>query len=158
MSEGDFLASPVFDPSSGFGGNGPWIANSTNPELVAPGRTGGGCVTNGPFKDLELHLGPRRNIERNNQCLTRDFSPFVAITYLSSAGVTDVLEQRDFGWFDILSQGGVVVEDYKYHVGGHLAIGGELGTVSTQSFDFWLLGVEARLTSIQRITGCRCLG
>lgn len=128
-SEKDFLASPVFHPTHGFGGNGPYIANSSNPNLLAPGRSGGGCVQDGPFKSMELHLGPRKSLVRNNRCLTRDFSPYVATNFLTAAMAQDAVAQGTFGWFDKLSQGGIVVEEYKYHVGGHLAVGGELGTV-----------------------------
>ena len=45
------MKSPVFDPVYGFGGNGPFVPiDPTNPNEV-PGRTGGGCVFDGPFKN-----------------------------------------------------------------------------------------------------------
>ncbi|KAH0609722.1 uncharacterized protein H6S33_012268 [Morchella sextelata] len=133
--EEDFLASPIFDPGPlGFGGNGPWIAESIDPFPPAPGRTGGGCVQDGPFKDLVVRLGPRENIQSNPRCLTRDFSPWIATTFLSAQLVKDTLDQTTFGWFDVKAQGKIQnVYTYRYHGGGHLAIGGELGTLA----DVW---------------------
>jgi len=50
-SANSIFRSPVFDPKTGFGGNGPFVENPNPfPPAPVPGRTGGGCVPNGPFK------------------------------------------------------------------------------------------------------------
>jgi tyrosinase len=124
-----FLAAPVFD-SEAFGGNGPYVENGTIVGLVAPGRTGGGCVQDGAFKDLVIHLGPKTNIDRNDQCLTRDFNPPIALRCITSAMVAKALSQTNFGWFDKVVQGGITPAEITYHGGGHLGVGGELGTIA----------------------------
>lgn len=62
-TEQAFPASPVFDPATGFGGNGPYVntTNMPNTNLGAekvPGKTGGGCVPNGPFANVTVNMGP----------------------------------------------------------------------------------------------------
>ena len=54
----NITSSPVFDPITGFGGNG------SSPSL---------CVTDGPFKNLTLHIAT--NFTASNYCMTRNFSP-----------------------------------------------------------------------------------
>ncbi|KAJ3040208.1 hypothetical protein HDV00_011305 [Rhizophlyctis rosea] len=53
---GNMTSWPVFDKTYGFGGNGPYV------EYVSfiPGRTGGGCVQDGPFTypQFSLSIGP----------------------------------------------------------------------------------------------------
>ena len=45
---------------------------------IANARTGGGCVTDGPFRYLEIRLGPSLRTGLNKRCLTRDFAPALA--------------------------------------------------------------------------------
>ncbi|CAI0654037.1 unnamed protein product [Colletotrichum noveboracense] len=73
----DMLKSPVFDPDTGFGGNGEWVPGTPeNPEPGVPltggtlvfnmsDRTGGGCIPNGPFANLTLHMGPQNSVAYN---------------------------------------------------------------------------------------------
>ncbi|KAI5798769.1 hypothetical protein FPQ18DRAFT_366119 [Pyronema domesticum] len=112
------FSAPVLDPDTGFGGNGPYVNNAFTPRLAIPGRTGGGCITSGPFANLTLHLGPGTNVENNPHCLTRDISPLVTNKALSFAAVNATLDAADFCSFDIA------------HGGVHLGIGGELGTIA----------------------------
>jgi len=58
----------------GVGGNGPFVNPDPDPNLV-PGRTGGGCIQSGPFKDLIVNLGPLNSLAYNPRCLTRDSAP-----------------------------------------------------------------------------------
>jgi tyrosinase len=107
----------VFDPVYGFGGNGPLVpVNTSNNEL--PGRTGGGCVENGPFVNMTVHLGPFASLERNDQCLKRDLAPEYATKYLARDKLDTVLSQADYGWFERTLEGGTAFEDSQMHAGG----------------------------------------
>lgn len=129
-SNATFLASPVLS-SSAFGGNGPYVDNGTVVGLEGvPGRTGGGCVPNGAFKDMEIHLGPGKNMERNNQCLTRDIAFPVILKCLTATAVDKALAAESYQAFDIETEGGITPETFTYHAGGHLGIGGAYGTIA----------------------------
>ena len=122
--------SPIWDAETGFGGNGPYEENpDKNPKVPTPTRTGGGCVTDGPFKDMVIHIGPGQNLERNEQCLRRDWVPDLMTRGLSTASVNDAIKEKTFGAFDKIAQGGVTLEEMTYHGGGHVGVGGELGTM-----------------------------
>ncbi|KFY26085.1 hypothetical protein V491_01474 [Pseudogymnoascus sp. VKM F-3775] len=130
-TEAAFLASPVFDPATGFGGNGPYI-NSTDDATVRlhiPGKTGGGCISNGPFKNMSVNMGPGLNNEYNPHCLTRDFSPWLATQKLQLINAFTPFIQTQFSTFDIAVQGAIDVPGLTYHGGGHLSVGGDLGTM-----------------------------
>lgn len=115
----------MFDPVYGFGGNGPYVA-SRSPAGV-PGRTGGGCIQDGPFKNMTIRLGPSSDIRGNPRCLSRDFSPYFAGRY-AGKNVTDyVLTQTSFGWFARKVEGGPSFEDSGVHASGHYGVGGDLG-------------------------------
>lgn len=65
VSEDAWTQSPVFDEVYGFGGNGGYIEDISNLTLTSatediPGRTGGDCVTTGPFANLSVPMGPRQ--------------------------------------------------------------------------------------------------
>lgn len=127
----DFSISPIFDRESGFGGNGIFIdtASWTNSTRQVPGKTGGGCVINGPFvkEEFTVNTGPGNSSAYNPRCLTRDISPEFAISKLSQCIVDWTLEAEDFYEFDIRVQGGVTASTQGYHGGGHLGVGGDIG-------------------------------
>ncbi|KAK3079343.1 hypothetical protein LTS18_005107, partial [Coniosporium uncinatum] len=107
---------PLFDPSSM--------------------HTGGGSITTGPFKDLELHLGPggdggsssscpsssssdeTSKFKLNTHCLTRNFAPR-SLSSASDANIDAVLKAKDFA--------GVGQAIERLHVVGHGAVGGLMG-------------------------------
>jgi tyrosinase len=71
---GRFEKSPIWDPDHGFGGNGKPSNKTVIPGPI-PRGTGGGCVTDGPFKDTQFRIGPFGNMTKNNlHCLTRDIN------------------------------------------------------------------------------------
>ncbi|KAK5658686.1 hypothetical protein OQA88_2083 [Cercophora sp. LCS_1] len=134
-SEIAWVNSPVFDPVTGFGGNGPYVnttlMDGTNlgPEKV-PGKTGGGCVPDGPFANVTVSMGTGKITTYNPHCLKRDFSPFLVSWTLNSSLVNWVLQAPDFANFDIRSQGdGISVWDMSYHGGGHAGVGGDTGDI-----------------------------
>ncbi|XEV04882.1 hypothetical protein FSHL1_010169 [Fusarium sambucinum] len=68
----DLAASPIFDPSNGFGGNGSSVS------AVQPKLFGGNCVMDGPFANATRHWQSKSNghgfkILRNTHCLSRGF-------------------------------------------------------------------------------------
>ncbi|KAG6850331.1 hypothetical protein H0H93_014604 [Arthromyces matolae] len=126
-----FADSPVWDSKFGFGGNGPFVSlpSDTNPLSIVPGRTGGGCVTDGPFKDMVIRLGPLGSLDGNPRCLTRDFSPYFAGRYLGANATAQAMNQSDYGWFDKVIEGGPSFDASGTHGGGHFGVGGNLGVM-----------------------------
>ncbi|KAK3997446.1 tyrosinase [Cladorrhinum sp. PSN332] len=125
----NFASSPVFDPVTGFGGNGPFIPSDPPGPFEVPGRTGGGCVVDGPWAGLNdtVHLGPMESYAYNPQCLRRDLSPYFAGRYLALNQTLLTLSQPDFGWFNTLVEGFPSFEASGVHGGGHYGVGGTLG-------------------------------
>ncbi|OMP82960.1 hypothetical protein BK809_0001151 [Diplodia seriata] len=140
-TEEEFPKAPIFDAVTGFGGNGYYIdsSNDTSVRLRIPGKTGGGCVTDGPFRNYTVNMGPnsayRSGLTKvdstayNPRCLTRDFSPWLASQKLNMTMVDKALAGKTFQEFDIAVQGRVEVDGLTYHGGGHLGVGGELGAI-----------------------------
>jgi tyrosinase len=125
-----FTASPVFDPVTGFGGNGPWVeSDPNNPFPPVPGRTGGGCVMDRPLAGIPdiVYLGPMDSVTYNPQCLKRDLSPYFAARYLAMNQTQVTLRQPDFGWFNSVVEGGPSFEASGVHGGGHYGVGGTFG-------------------------------
>ena len=107
----------------GVGGNGPFVNPDPDPNLV-PGRTGGGCIQSGPFKDLVVNLGPLNSLAYNPRCLTRDFSPYFAERYSGANNTQFCMSHEDYGSF---FRGVMAKRDYEaygLHGGGHCAVGG----------------------------------
>ncbi|KKY20395.1 putative tyrosinase central domain protein [Diplodia seriata] len=130
-TEEEFPKAPIFDAVTGFGGNGYYIdsSNDTSVRLRIPGKTGGGCVTDGPFRNYTVNMGPNNSTAYNPRCLTRDFSPWLASQKLNMTMVDKALAGKTFQEFDIAVQGRVEVDGLTYHGGGHLGVGGELGAI-----------------------------
>ncbi|PGH15885.1 hypothetical protein AJ80_05417 [Polytolypa hystricis UAMH7299] len=121
----NWAKSPVFDPVYGFGGNGAFV-ESNGPNDV-PGRTGGGCVADGPFKDMVIRLGPMDDLSGNPRCLHRDLSPYFAGRYLGMNQTILTISQPDFGQFTRVNDGGPSFDDSGLHGGGHYSVGGTFG-------------------------------
>ncbi|KAK1772866.1 hypothetical protein QBC33DRAFT_584298 [Phialemonium atrogriseum] len=131
-SEAAFLASPVFNPATGFGGNGPYIDSSgfptTNVPVKIPHKTGGGCVQDGNFVNMTVNMGPGPSTAHNPRCLARDFSPWLATRTINSTVVSWTLSADSFSLFDRRIQGlGLGVDGMTSHAGGHLSVGGDIG-------------------------------
>ncbi len=124
-----WASSPVFDPDSGFGGNGDFIPGDPSNPFEVPGRTGGGCVRDGPFAGIPdlVHLGPAASVTYNPQCLKRDLSPYFAGRYLAMNQTQLTLAAPDFGWFDKVVEGGPSFDASGVHGGGHYSVGGTYG-------------------------------
>lgn len=124
-----FARSPVFDAELGFGGNGPYVGGNASDPFAVPGRTGGGCVLEGPFsgRDDLVHLGPAGSVSYNPQCLRRDLSPGFARRYLGVNQTVLTLRQDDYGWFARVVEGGPSFDASGIHGGGHYGVGGTYG-------------------------------
>lgn len=130
-SEANFLKAPVFQSLFGFGGNGPYAEDGfVSAPFDIPGRTGGGCVRDGPFANQKLHVGPGFSVTPNSYCLKRDINPSFVMRTLNSSVVANTLAQPDFKHFDMALQGGVTLDTFTIHAGGHLGIGGKFGTIA----------------------------
>jgi len=96
----------VFDPVYGFGGNGPLIPVNASNLFEVPDRTGGGCVVDGPSKNMVVRMSPQGSVSGNPRCLARGLSPYFAGRYLGMNQTKLTLAQSDFGWFDRVVEGG----------------------------------------------------
>ncbi|KAI1412844.1 Di-copper centre-containing protein [Hypoxylon sp. FL1857] len=112
----DQSKSKVFDGSmTSFGGNGAPVPHGprkvlipglviANFSLPKPAGTGGGCVTDGPFKNLTISLGPvakevidpanKYGYEPNPRCLSRDFYDGASKGVLNWANATKILASK----------------------------------------------------------------
>lgn len=128
-SDDAFARSPVFDAETGFGGNGPYVGGNASGPFAVPGRTGGGCVPDGPFsgRDDLVRLGPAGSVSYNPQCLRRDLSPGFARRYLGMNQTELTLRQDDYGWFARVVEGGPSFDASGIHGGGHYGVGGTYG-------------------------------
>ena len=114
-SDTDISAYPLFDGSShSIGSNGVYDPSTGDYNIgpyTFPHGSGGGCLIEGPFKDLELHLGPvsiqalfdqklsSNWTQRNNHCLKRDFNVPVAERYTNATSIEYLLAAKDIGEF-----------------------------------------------------------
>lgn len=122
------LRSPIFDPVTGFGGDGvpgtyTLPPDPNNETTVFPGAGAfiyKGCVGDGPFKDWMVHLGPGKM--NTDHCLVRGIQEFARRAY-STANVERVLRAPNFEDFrntaDELTMNGI-------HGSGHAMVGGEM--------------------------------
>ncbi|KAJ3526902.1 hypothetical protein NMY22_g9986 [Coprinellus aureogranulatus] len=120
--------SPIFDPVTGFGGDGvpgtytlpPDPKNESDTFPGAGSFIYKGCVQDGPFKNWIVHLGPgKMNTEH---CLVRGMQEFARQAYTTS-NVDRILKAETFEDFrnlaDELTMRGI-------HGSGHLLVGGEM--------------------------------
>jgi hypothetical protein len=62
--------------------------------------TGGGCVQDGPLKDMKLHIGPFGKMAPNNvRCLTRSLNPRVVEMTAQKSQFATILSAKNFGDF-----------------------------------------------------------
>ncbi|KAH6681514.1 hypothetical protein B0J14DRAFT_216635 [Halenospora varia] len=127
--------SPLFDTVYGFGGNGEYIADVSDltqwPNQIPvpiPGRTGGGCVTTGPFANLTVPMGTGGSTAYTPHCLRRDWSPQLVSQTMSAKNISDALNSANFFDFNINMQGkSMTVPGMNIHAGLHIGMGGQIG-------------------------------
>jgi tyrosinase len=121
---------PIYNPDYGFGGNGPYTTdhNATISWPYQAGQTGGGCVSNGPFVNMTVNVGPGLQIGYNPHCLHRGLNPDT-IPALKKEKTDAALLKGSFVEFDTAVQGaqdmnpedGITI----FHGAGHYAQGGD---------------------------------
>ncbi|KAL9110832.1 MAG: hypothetical protein Q9227_004632 [Pyrenula ochraceoflavens] len=138
------------------------IPSNDAPSFFLPTAQGGGCITNGPFKNFTANLGPVvpslkyitpnpdnvTGFGHNPRCLRRDISSYVSSHYTSDKNVSDLITQNnDIYWFAFLLQGGLFQNNFLgAHAGGHFTIGGDPGgDLFTSPGDPWFFLHHAML-------------
>ena len=135
----DQTKSAVWDGSeTSFGGNGKCIPHETfnapipglvqNVSIPKPAGTGGGCLTNGPFKNLSLSLGPVSVLnpkpddiygyKPNPRCLSRDFFQPSSSANLTWDHFTTLVTSPTIATFRVYLEQHI-------HANSHLFIGAE---------------------------------
>ncbi|KAI7781608.1 Di-copper centre-containing protein [Diaporthe eres] len=115
----------IFDPTYGFGGNGPYVeATAEQNPLNITGHTGGGCVTAGPF----TYPGFKINVPSTG-CLKRDFTPWIMNYFAQQALVDHVTSQPDYTSFAFAIENVPSFDQPNIHGSGHFGVGGVLGTI-----------------------------
>ncbi|KAF9038245.1 tyrosinase [Panaeolus papilionaceus] len=150
-SEDSFLSSPVFDPDTGFGGDGvpgtytpPY--NPTGENRIFP-EAFHGCVQDGPFANVTLHYGPGKYV--TDHCFTRGVNDTMK-PYLNSAAVANATAQPNFELFRIEIEGEPITPTNKAHDGGHIMIGGEMSNFYSSPGDPLFFLHHANLDRIWR--------
>jgi len=124
-SSTEVYESPVFDPITGFGGNGPYVfANASVNIFNLTGRLGGGCVENGPFTYPTFKVN-----YPTPHCLTRDFIPWIMNSFAQQSLVDHVLAQPDYTTCVRAIENIPSFSEPNIHGSGHFGIGGVLGTM-----------------------------
>ncbi|KAK2754555.1 hypothetical protein FQN54_006956 [Arachnomyces sp. PD_36] len=136
--------SPIFDGSEySMSGNGEYDPSFTGIVLggngipyvpLPPGGSGGGCVYDGPFADMEVNLGPLAvyNVTPvedlytyNPRCLKRDLNPYVMRRWSTWSNLTDLFHTEDIDAFQNVMQGYRDSGEWGVHGGGHYGVGGD---------------------------------
>lgn len=144
--------SPLFSGDEwSLGGNGQFIAGRYDTWLAQqdvsyPPGTGGGCVTEGPFSNYTVNLGPldlpnaenvKSSYQHNPRCLQRDINPWFSNNYNTYTNLTTlVLEQIYIEDFQSLAQGfDSDTNKFGVHGGGHWQIGGPMSDFHSSPSD-----------------------
>ncbi|KAF9051998.1 hypothetical protein BJ165DRAFT_1384778 [Panaeolus papilionaceus] len=121
---------PVFDPHTGFGGDGvpgtytvPDDPSGTSRIFVNDFR---GCISNGPFVNYRPIHGPGKFV--GDHCLTRGIDNTMKV-FLNTTIVNNTLARPNFELFRIDLEGLPITPTHMLHDGGHIAIGGEMSNI-----------------------------
>ncbi|KAH6612253.1 hypothetical protein B0J18DRAFT_414358 [Chaetomium sp. MPI-SDFR-AT-0129] len=147
----DPVNSPMFDGSeTSMGGNGAPSEYAGVPQgfpkpyNMIPSAGGGGCVTDGPFKDMIVSLGPKSTIVSdipanpqsdglgsNPRCLRRDVNQFSAAGARANYTYSTIVDNPDIDAFynRYLGQPQLKGDTHPWgiHNAGHYMIGGDPG-------------------------------
>ncbi|KAH7309632.1 hypothetical protein B0I35DRAFT_359486, partial [Stachybotrys elegans] len=132
--------SPLWDPEYGLGGNGVYVADlDIYPKtwvvqlFTIPERTGGGCVTTGPFAQRNVSMGVGNSTAYDPHCLHRDFSNVLFAQLNNSTVIQETMDSSNHWWLDRNIEGyGLTLTGQRSHGGGHLGIGGQVGEMTNR--------------------------
>lgn len=149
----NLAASPLFDGSetsiSGDGEYNPDEQNMSGGDVTLLRGSGGGCAKSGPFKDMQVHMGPfpgaltssteipAPGFNYNPRCLNRSLNDFVASRYTNSTLVSTLLATTRMADFQMVMDHWPPREDgvLGLHGGGHFSIGATLQDLFGSSQD-----------------------
>ena len=120
--------SPIFDPTTGFGGDGVQgtytLPPDPNGQSSAFPNVYRGCVRTGPFANHTVRLGPGRLV--TNHCLVRGVDE-ASKQALATSQVNRVMQLTPFEKFRTGLENGIAAGfGFGIHGGGHQAVGGEM--------------------------------
>lgn len=120
--------SEIWDPETGFGGNGVPGTYTVPPDPTNTSRIHPsaflGCVADGPFANYTLKLGPGLFV--TDHCLTRGFNN-TATQFLNTSAIEETLSQPTWEQFTVRLEGSPEIAPlHRAHDGGHVAVGGEM--------------------------------
>ena len=123
--------------------NGTWIPSPDNPVLRIPRGRGGGCVTEGPFKNMTVNLGPAGGVlpyvtpnpdpsglGYNPRCLRRDSSAWASKHASTDDKSVDLItKNKRIANFQLVMQGrfNIGLPELGVHTAGHFWVGGDPG-------------------------------
>ncbi|KAF2638844.1 Di-copper centre-containing protein [Massarina eburnea CBS 473.64] len=144
----DPATSPLFNGNmSSMGGNGvkanyPGIKTTgfEKPYDMIPPDVGGGCVLDGPFKNITVSLGPIGGVltdvpknpradgfGHNPRCLRRDVNRYASAMLYDNYTYALITEATDVNKFQKNMLGIPEKNDWGVHMSGHYTIGGDPG-------------------------------
>jgi tyrosinase len=99
---------------------------------------GGGCLQDGPFKDMILHIGPMgQMVDAKPRCLSRNLNPMIINMGATKKNYARVLKSKTFQEFGFwiespdfhadLSHG--IQTNSDFHTIGHFSVGGEVSVI-----------------------------
>ncbi len=94
-------------------------------ELIFP-EVYRGCVQDGPFANLTLHLGPGEH--RTTHCLVRGIGNANSV-FLNSTAVANATKSTTFEVFRVQLEGRPLTLEARMHDGGHVAVGGDMSNL-----------------------------
>ena len=120
--------SPVWDPDTGFGGDGVPGTYTVPPDPANTSRIRPlafrGCVQDGPFANYTLRLGPGQLI--SDHCLTRGLNDTASL-FLNTTAIDYLMTLPTYDQFHLELEGSpAFAPDHRAHDGGHVAVGGEM--------------------------------
>ncbi|KAI4626617.1 hypothetical protein J4E83_003769 [Alternaria metachromatica] len=150
----DLTKHPVFDGSAtSMGGDGEYVKHNGSAggkgTIALPSGAGGGCIKDGPFKNLQINLGPvspamagevpvKSPLEWNPRCAKRDLTSYASSTWMTFENLYNVTlgtASKNVGRFQDELQGRFPDGFLGMHGAGHFAIGGDGGDVFSSPND-----------------------
>lgn len=146
--------SPLFDGSdTSMSGDGAFTAHNGSVggsgAIFLPSGNGGGCITDGPFEDMTVNLGPVSptmagetkvpgRFAWNPRCLKRDLSAYTAEKWLTPTNMLNLTTGPAAGSIETFQnelQGRFPQGFLGLHVAGHFMIGGDAGDLYSSPVD-----------------------